>query len=219
MDDYRSNVPLMEIAVDLYLSDLASDSARWQRLGRYGTASFVDGLLNGLTGVGAITRDEATTWRDVFLAPFSNPSARFRSAEDVPTTDRTPTPGALSQFIELVPANQPAKELPDVCSFQILGVERYDVKGAIIWRMVPLAGRANAEDAVNVASFGTGPEIRSIEVSDDRGTSYQMMGGTSGGRIERVGRYEFRPAPADDATTLKVQWQGLFFEINIGSNP
>ena len=218
MNSCRDIVPIMEIAVDLYLTELAGDSAHWKRLGRYGTAFFVDGLLDGLTSVGAITGDEASAWRDVFLNPFSNSSARFRSAGDVSITDLPHTPGVLPHFIELMPAAQPAKELPNVCSFQILGVERYDVKGAFIWRMVPLAGPANAEDANNLASIGIGPEIQSIELSDDRGTSYQMMGGTSGGRIERVGRCQFRPAPRDDATILKVHWEELRFEIQIGFN-
>jgi hypothetical protein len=155
---------------------------------------------------------------DVFLGPLSSSPGRFRSTDGSSMVDRTPAPGVFPQFIELVPANQPAKELPNVCSFQILGVECYDVKGAIIWRMIPLPTPANTEDAVNGASFGTGPEIRSMEVSDDRGTSYQMTNGSSGGRIERVGRYEFRPAPSDDATILKVRWEGLSFEIKIGSN-
>ncbi|MFI5035463.1 MAG: hypothetical protein ACHQFZ_04590 [Acidimicrobiales bacterium] len=209
----------MEDAVDIHLRDLASDSARWKRLGRYGTSSFVDGLLSGLTGVGVVSSDEAATWRSVFLSHFGNALARFHFADDVPMTDRALTPGAFAQFVELVPANQPAKEIPNVCSFQILGFERYDVKGAVIWRMVPLAGHADANDAVNGASFGTGPEPQSMQLSDDRGTSYQMMGGSSGGRIDRVGRCEFRPAPPDDVTILKVQWEELLFEIQMGSNP
>jgi hypothetical protein len=58
-NDYLSIMPTMEIDVDLYLAGMANDSARWKRLGRFGTLSFVEGLLDGLTGVGAITRDEA----------------------------------------------------------------------------------------------------------------------------------------------------------------
>jgi hypothetical protein len=206
----------VEAAVDLYLSDLASDTARWKRLGRYGTASFVDGLLDGLTTVGAMTRDEAATWTDVLLAPLRSSPGRFRSTDVDSMVDRTPSPGVISRFIELVPANQPAKELPSVCSFQILGVECYDDKGAIIWRMVPLHMSGNAEDVASGTYFGTGPEIRSMEVSDDRGTEYHMMGGSGAGRIERVGRYEFRPAPVHDATILRVRWGELSFEIKIG---
>ena len=71
----------MESAVERYLRELASDSDRWQRLGRRGTEYFVDGLLNGLTRVGAISRDEASAWTEVLLGNFSDTSARFRSAE------------------------------------------------------------------------------------------------------------------------------------------
>lgn len=124
-------------------------------------------------------------------------------------------PGVFPQFLKLVPANQSAQELPNVCSFQVLGVECCDVKGSIIWRMVPLQMPANTEDAANGASYGTGPNIGSMEVSDDRGTEYQMTNGSGAGRIERVGRYEFRPAPPDEATILKIRWEELLFEVNM----
>jgi hypothetical protein len=107
--------------------------------------------------------------------------------------------------------------LPDVCSFQILGVERYDVKGAIFWRMVPILGPECTDEAKRLAALGTGPDMRSIEISDDRGTTYQVTHGSSAGRIEKVGRYEFIPAPPDDATILKVHWEEMVFEINLGS--
>jgi hypothetical protein len=216
-NDYLNIMPTMEIDVDLFLAGMANDSARWKRLGRFGTLSFVEGLLDGLTGVGAITRDEAAARRDLFLAPSNIAAARFSSTGDVSMIPPALAPGDFPHFVELIPAAQPAKDLPDVCSFQILGIERYDVKGAIIWRMVPILGPESTEEAKNLAALGTGPEVQSIELSDDRGTSYQMMGGTSGGRIERVGRYEFRPAPPDDATILKVHWEELVFEINLGS--
>ena len=94
--------------------------------------------------------------------------------------------------------------MPDVCSFQILGVERYDVKGAIFWRMVPILGPESTDGAKRLAALGTGPDMRSIEISDDRGTTYQVTHGSSAGRIEKVGRYEFISAPPDDATILKA---------------
>ena len=209
---------IVESAVDRYLRELAGDSDRWQRLGRRGTENFVDGLLDGLTRVGAISRDEASTWSEVFLRTFSDSPARFRSAAGALSSHLTPTPGVLSQFIELVPAHLPAKELSTGGSLQILGVERYDVKVAIMWRMVARGGWTVAHDASTVASLGTGFESQSIRLTDDRGTSYQRMGGSSAGRVERVGRSEFRPAAPDDATTLRVEWEGLVFEVALGAN-
>lgn len=209
---------IMEIEVDLYLASLASDSARWKRLGRYGTLTFVEGLLDGLTGVGAITRDEALVWRELLIAPFSVSTARFSSTGGASIHPPSSAPRDFPHFIELIPAVQPAKELPDVCSLQILGVERYDVKGAIVWRMVPILRPESTEEANNLAALATGPDMRSLEISDDRGTTYQFTGGSGGGRLERVGRHEFIPAPPDDATILKVRWEEMVFEITLGSS-
>ena len=44
--------------VDPSLASLASDSARWKRLGPVGTLNFVQGVLESLMTTGAITRDE-----------------------------------------------------------------------------------------------------------------------------------------------------------------
>jgi hypothetical protein len=209
----------MESDVDLYLTNLSNDSARWRRFGRPGGEFFIDSLLDGLTGVGAISHEEAETRRVQLLATSNTYSARFRSADGVVKADQTRAPAAFSQFIELVPARQAAREIPNLGSFQILGIERYDNKGAIIWRMVPPRVQESPDDAVGVASFDAGPEIRSFELSDDAGTRYQMTFGSSGGRVERVGRYEFRPAPPNDATILNVRFEDLIFEINVSSQP
>ena len=207
----------MENDVELYLTDLSNDSARWRRLGRPRAEYFIEGLLNGLTGVEALSHEEATSWRDRLLTTFNTYSARFKSADGTAKTDQTFAPAAFSQFIELVPARQLAKEIPNLGSFQILGIERYDNKGAVIWRMVPPPAHENTGDAIGVADFGAGPEIRLFELSDDAGTKYQMTSGNSGGRIEKVGRYEFRPAPPNDATILNVRLEDLSFVINISS--
>ena len=149
----------MEIEVDLYLAGMANDSARWKRLGRFGTVSFVEGLLDGLTAVGAITSDEAAAWRELLLAPFNIAQARFSSTSEVSKIPPAFAPSEFPRFVELIPAAQPAQDLPDVCSFQILGVERYDVKGAILWRMVPILGPESSEEARRLAALGTGPDM------------------------------------------------------------
>ncbi len=208
----------MEIDVDLYLTGLANDSARWKRRGRFGTAHFVEGLLDGLINVEAITREEASAWKDVFLGPFNIAPARFSSVGAAQAVSTSLVPDAFPHFIELIPANQPAKVLPHVCSFQILGVERYDVKGAIVWRIVPLLGPESSEEDISVAALGTGLDMSSIEISDDRGFSYQLSTGSSAGRMDRVGRQEFLPALSDDAKILKVHLEEMIFEIDLGSH-
>lgn len=216
-NDFFSILPTMETNVDLYLAGLVNDAARWKRLGRFGTLTFVEGLLDGLTGVGVITRDEASAWKDVLIATFNNVAALSSSTSDRSMMSPALALGDFPHFVELIPAAEPAQELPDVCSFQILGVERYDVKGAILWRMVPILGPESTGETRTLAGLGTGPDMHSIEISDDRETTYQLFHGSSAGRIERVGRFEFNPAPPDDATTLKVQWEEMVFQINLGS--
>ncbi|MHB1087862.1 MAG: hypothetical protein ACYC19_03745 [Acidimicrobiales bacterium] len=180
--------------------------------------NFVEGLLDGLTGVGAITRDEASVWRELLIAPFSVTHARYSPTGGASIHPPSSVPRVPPHFIELIPAVQPAKELPDVCSLQILGVERYDAKVAIAWRMVPILRPTNADEGQSIADLATGPDMRSLEISDDKGTTYQFVGSSSGGRFDRVGRHEFIPAPPDGATILEVRWREMVFEISLGSS-
>ncbi len=207
----------MEIAVDLYLAGLASDSARWKRLGRVGTLNFVEGVLEGLMATGAITRDEALVWKDLLTIPSGRAFAPFGSSAGMFNWPLPPTHDDTARFIDLVAANEPAKVLPGVCSFQILGVERYDIQIVVVWRMLRDCGPENSDELKNLAPFMPGPEASSIEVSDDRGTRYQMGGGTSGGGGgEMVGRYKYNPAPPEEATFLTIIWEKLNFEIPLG---
>lgn len=207
----------MEMEVDLYLASLASDSARWKRLGRVGTLNFVEGVLESLMATGAITRDEALAWKDLLAFPSGGAFARSDSSAGLPVRPLPPTHSGSANFIDLLTANEPAKVLPGVCSFQILGLERYDVQLVVVWRMLPSVDLESSDELKHLAPFMNGPEMSSMEVTDDRGTLYQMRGGTSGGGGgETVGRYIYNPAPPEEATVLTINWEGMNFEIPLG---
>lgn len=198
----------MEMEVDLFLANLASDSARWKRLGPVGTLNFVEGVLESLMSVGAITRDEALAWKELLTVSFGVAPAQFSSSGGVSRHSSSPTPRTFARFIELISADEPEKVLPGVCIFQILGLERYDVKGAVLWRMLPILETERTDELKNLSPFSVGPEMSSMEVSDDRGTAYQLTSGSAaGGGGQRNGRNEFIPAPPDDATILRIKWE------------
>jgi hypothetical protein len=207
----------MEIEVDLYLAGLASDSARWKRLGRVGTLNFVEGALESLMAASAITREEALVWKDLLAASSGGAPARFGSSGSASTYLSPLTPPNYATFIEFISANEPSRVLPGVCSFQILGVERYDVQVAVVWRMLPDLDPKSTDELTNLSPFNAGPEMSSMEVSDDRGTLFRKKGGGAvGGGRERVGRMVFVPAPPEDATILIINWEDMNFEIPLG---
>lgn len=207
----------MEIEVDLYLAGLASDSARWKRLGRVGTLNFVEGVLESLMGVGAITRDEALAWKELLTVSLGVAPARFGPSADASRYPSSPTSRTLAHFIELISADEPARVLHGVCSFQILGVERYDMQVAVLWRMSPFLD-PESNELKNLSPFDAGPEMSALELSDDLGTIYLKNGGGAvGGGGERVGRIVFTPAPPDGATILTIGWEDMIFEIPLGS--
>jgi hypothetical protein len=119
----------------------------------------------------------------------------------------------VPQFLELIPVEGASAIVPGVCSVQILGIERYDSMAAIMWRVVPLPAPAKPESLSHFAQVTPTPTPRTMKLTDDVGTRYIMMGSHAGGRIERVGRLEFRPAPPDSATLLFVRWESAAFDI------
>ena len=210
---------MMEIEVDLYLASMASDSARWKRLGRVGTLNFVEGVLESLMATSAITRDEALVWKEILTASFGGAVARFGSGGSSSTFLSPLTPPNFASFIEFISANEPPRVVPGVCSFQILGVERYDVQVAVVWRMLPDLDPESTDELTNLSPFNAGPEMSSMEASDDRGTLFRKKGGSAGGGGgERVGRMVFVPAPPEDATILIINWEDMNFEIPLGAS-
>jgi len=215
----------MNSATEGYLAALAKDSTVSQRLGSHGAICFIDGVIEALLATEAITNAEAMKWNVMLMSAargHSSPSIASSSgpsSESIPSGDATEVIGEsnatqnVPQFLELIPVEGALAIVPGVCSFQILGIERYDSMAAIMWRVVPLAAPAKPKSLSHFAQVTAAPTPRSTKLTDDVGTHYIMMGGTSGGRIERVGRLEFRPAPPDSATLLFVRWEGAAFDI------
>lgn len=206
----------MDTATERYLTELASDSARWKRLGAYGATKHIEGVLEALVATGAILSIDASSWNELILAPFNIPrstsiSSKGSSASAVVDSSAPSIP----RFLEMISAKEPAKVVPDVCSIQILGIERYDSKVAIIWRVVPLQESSVSAGSDGVGAFRAGPEIAAMELTDDLGTCYNGIGGSSAGSVERVGRFQFRPAPPEGATLLRVRWEDVAFEITL----
>jgi hypothetical protein len=166
---------------------------------------------------GAITRDEALAWKELLTASSGGALARFGSSGGASTYPSPLTPPNFANFIEFISANEPPRVLPGVCSFQILGVERYDVQVAVVWRMLPVIDPESTDELKNLSPFNAGPEMSSMEVSDDRGTLFRKRGGGAvGGGGERAGRMVFIPAPPEDATILTINWEEMNFGIPLG---
>ncbi len=211
-------IQVMEMEVNLFLAGLTSDSARWKRLGHVGTMNFIEGALESLMGVGAITRDEALTWKELLTVSPGVAPPRFVPSDGTSKPPSSPAPRIFARFIELISANEPARVLPEVCSFQILGAERYDTRVAVMWRMHSVLDLESTDELKNLTPFNAGPEITTFELSDDLGTIYRKRGGgASGGGGEMVGRMVFTPAPPDGATILTIGWEDLIFEVPLGS--
>jgi hypothetical protein len=206
----------MDSATESYLATLAMDSTIWRRRGRHGAICFFDGVIEALIASEAISNAEASKWNLALMSPASTPSSEFAPLGDASEvlSEHNATHG-FPHFLELIPVKGALTIVPGVCSVQILGIERYDSKAAIIWRVVPLSAPVESESLNHFAQFETGPDRRTTELTDDVGTQYIVVGGHSGGRIERIGRFEFRPAPPDSATLLFVRWADAAFDITL----
>jgi hypothetical protein len=205
---------VMDSATESYLATLAKDSTIWRRKGKYGAICFIDGVIEALIATAEISDEEASQWNTELKSSPSAPPSKF-----APTVE---SPEAIAElnstqdfphFLELIPVEGAVTIVPGVCSIQILGIERYDSKAAIIWRVVPLTALVSQNDLSDYVRFETGPNRTSMKLTDDIGTRYILVGGHSGGRIERVGRFEFRPPPPDNATILFVRWEDVEFNI------
>jgi hypothetical protein len=215
----------MNSTTQSYLDTLAKDPTVSQRRGSHGATCFIDGVIEALLATEAISLTEAREWNvrllsaarghsSEFVASSSGASSEFISSGDVTevTGENNATQDA-AQFLELIPVEGASAIVPGVCRIQILGIERYDSKAAIMWRVAPLPAPAKSESLSHFAQVTPTPTPRSTKLTDDVGTRYTVMGGHSGGRIERVGRLEFRPAPPDNATRLFVSWEDTEFDI------
>jgi hypothetical protein len=156
--------------------------------------------------------------------------------------DRPPPPPAVpvARFLELIPVVDADREVPYGGHLQILGIERYDSKVAIAWRMAPLPdveiqyahelrdhdrdteGLPEGERRMMRQRFLHQlnlPARYKLTFSDDLGTEYQRTGGgSSGGGNEQTGRAQFMPGIPNAASMLTVRWDDLAFQVSI-SNP
>ena len=203
-------------APDDYLRSLSDNPERWKQMGPHRATDFVEGVLEALITSGTLSASSAQTWKTSILASLDEPRATFRGApKDSSWGVIDSTRPTVARFETMVPVHVAAKIIPGERSVQILGIELYDTKLAIDWRLVPLSDVAHQEFDPHSDMFGGGPDANKMLLSDNVGTNYEMFAGNSGGRLERVGRYEFRPAPPADANILHVQWGGVHFELRL----
>jgi hypothetical protein len=135
----------------------------------------------------------------------------------------------------LIPVEEADQPFPFGGRVQILGIERYDIKVVVVWRIAPLPDPekqfASEIAAEELDSEGL-PEaerqmmrhqhlsrlhargVEKLTISDDVNTEYHNRGGGSGGGgAERVGRSEFMPAIPEEARRLEIQWENLEFTV------
>lgn len=204
----------MDVETELYLATLAGDPHRWMRMGFYGATKHVEGVLETLASIGSMTDDESLRWKEMILSAFPRSRATSTSSVGEFSTGRiADAPSSIPQFLEMIPVSVPPQDVPGVCSFQILGIERYDSKVAIVWRMTPLLEADVPTNPIDFGSYAPNSGAEGMELTDDVGTDYSRREGSSGGRVERVGRFGFIPALPEDARLLYCRWDAIAFEI------
>jgi len=193
--------------------------------------------LEALRAVGAITQDEMLDWNNhLFVAlgiePLESPPPGFQGARAIRISDGQPEPVVSpppARFLGLVPAVVPDVPVGFGGRLQIPGIELYDTRVAVAWRLAPIPdperqfGDQLAAHDRDSEGLPEHERLRSrqmlvhrldrsgqqLSMTDDIGTEYHHMGGGSGGgRDERTGRAEFFPAVPGTASELTVHWGG-----------
>jgi hypothetical protein len=214
---------------------------RQQMLAGYG------GAIEAFRATEVLTAEEASDWihrMDAVLGleppsellPPRSVGARTSSVGEGEPPLPEPTQSVpVSRFVGLVPVQAPDRPLPYGGRVQILAVERYDSRGAVVWRLAPLPDpEAQHREAILAHERDTlglpaderkilrdllvhrlvSPGAKDIALSDDLGTAYREVGGgSSGGRQEKVGRTNFIPAIPKSATAATVYWGDLEFSV------
>lgn len=148
-----------------------------------------------------------------------------------------PAPPPTARFIGLIPVEEADQPIPFGGRVQILGIERYDTKVVVVWRIAPLPDPekqfASEIAAEELDSEGLpeaerqmmrqmhlnrlrGRGVEKLTLSDDVNTEYHKRGGGSGGGgAERVGRSEFMPAVPEEARRLAVHWEDIVFSVRL----
>jgi hypothetical protein len=204
------------------------------------------GATEALRAADAMDADEAHDWNNrMFVAlglePLDPLPPGFSGARTVLIGDGEALPRPpvvpVARFLELIPVADADREVPFGGRLQILGIERYDTKVAIAWRMAPLPNaeiqyadeiREHERDTEGLPD-GERKMLRqrflhqldraryNFSLSDDLGTEYHRTGGGSGGgRDEQTGRAQFVPGVPTGASLLTVRWDDLAFPVWIG---
>jgi len=151
----------------------------------------------------------------------------------------TPPPvqwDAYARFIRMLPGPDDEFEIAD-SHFRILGLELYDKRMRIHWRIAPPHNvdelyaddaRAHARDTEGLPNaereqlyrrwrgHQQGRIWHELTVTDDAGTPYQHIGGGSSGfDNEIVGVQAVAPAPPDAAIVVTVHLRGAGFGIRL----
>lgn len=203
------------------------------------------GAIEALSAAEAMDADEAHDWNNRMLVALGlEPLDPLPSGSRVLRTvfigegERPPRPPAvpIARFLELIPVVNADREVPFGGRLQILGIERYDSKVAVAWRMAPLPDaeiqyaegiREHERDTEGLPE-GERKMMRQrflhqvdrtrydFSLSDDLGTEYRRTGGGSGGgREEQTGRAQFMPGVPETASMLTVRWNDLAFPVPI----
>jgi hypothetical protein len=202
------------------------------------------GAVEALRAADAMDPDEVHDWNNrmhvaLGLEPLDPLPPGFKGARSVfiGEGERPPPPPAVpvARFVELIPVVDADREVPYGGRLQILGIERYDSKVAIAWRMAPLpdaeiqyadelrdhdqdtAGLPECERMMMRQRFLINqPAGYKLTLSDDLGTEYRGTGGgSSGGGNEQTGRAQFMPGIPQGASMLTVRLDDLAFEVSI----
>jgi hypothetical protein len=204
------------------------------------------GAMEALVAADAMSSEEVSDWNNRMhvalgleslepLPPSTSGSQRGRAiyigeGEPPPPLPEPP----LSRFLELIPIKNADQPVPFGGRVQILGIERYDSKVAVAWRLAPTPdpevqfaqelsdherdtqGLPDGERQMMRRQLlqQLGGPGREVGLSDDLGTQYHRMGGGAGGNgREFTGRAQFAPAIPEAAAALAVHWGELRFKV------
>jgi hypothetical protein len=143
----------------------------------------------------------------------------------------------VARFLGLIAVRDADRELPYGGRLQILGIERYDSRLAIAWRMAPLPDaeiqyadelREHDRDTQGLPEgerkmmrqrflrrLNLGERYK-LALSDDLGTEYRGMGGgTNASDNEQSGRARFVPGIPNAASVLTIRWDELVFQVSV----
>jgi hypothetical protein len=206
------------------------------------------GALEALRAADAIDADEVNDWTNRMLVALGMealdpppPGFQGGRAVYIGEGERPSPPPAppVARFVELIPVAAADRAVPHGGRLQILGIERYDSKVAVAWRMAPLPDpeskyaaelRAHDHDTEGLPEHErkmmrqrflmqlNRPAGRALALSDDLGTEYHPTGGGSEGvATEQTGRQQFVPAVPANASELTIRWADLVFNVGLGT--